>query len=439
MITDKNKQLAQWAMEFALKNGCQGSRIVLYNASSNSIDVRDMKIDTLLQESQNSLAIQLYVDGRYGSFSTNRLNKRELESFILNGIDSTRYLAEDRAFALPDSSLYYKGGNDSLELFDNKFEKITPDERVALAMNSCNEIMGKDNRIISTNASYSDAEVYGYRATSNGFEGEEARTMFSISAGVSVKGDGEARPSAYWYDSSLYFDTLIKEGHGTKALERVLRKLGQQKVASGKYTMVLDNMNSNRLLSPMISALYGSAIQQKNSFLINKLNQKVGSDKFTIIDEPHIKRASGARYFDNEGVATKRMNVFDGGVLNTYYIETYSANKMGVAQTISSPSILTMPMGNKDTDGIVASLNKGILITGFNGGNCNSTTGDFSYGVEGFLIENGKLTIPISEMNITGNMVTLWNNLFEVGNDPRLSSSMRIPSLAFEGVDFSGL
>lgn len=79
------------------------------------------------------------------------------------------------------------------------------------------------------------------------------------------------------------------------------------------------------------------------------------------------------------------------------------------------------------------------MITGFNGGNCNSSTGDFSYGIEGFLIENGKLTQPVSEMNVTGNMLALWSSLVETGNDPRLSSSWRIPSLVFEGVDFSGL
>ncbi|MDO4756117.1 MAG: metallopeptidase TldD-related protein, partial [Parabacteroides sp.] len=96
-------------------------------------------------------------------------------------------------------------------------------------------------------------------------------------------------------------------------------------------------------------------------------------------------------------------------------------------------------MGNKDTNGLIASVNKGILITGFNGGNCNSSTGDFSYGIEGFLIEKGKLTQPISEMNVTGNMITLWNNLIEVGNDPRLFSSWQIPGLLFDNVDFSGL
>nr|HMM19034.1 metallopeptidase TldD-related protein [Petrimonas sp.] len=95
--------------------------------------------------------------------------------------------------------------------------------------------------------------------------------------------------------------------------------------------------------------------------------------------------------------------------------------------------------GNKDLHGLVAGVDRGILVTGFNGGNSNSSTGDFSYGIEGFLIEKGKLTLPLSEMNVTGNMITLWNSLAETGNDPRLDSSWRIPSLVFEGVDFSGL
>lgn len=232
---------------------------------------------------------------------------------------------------------------------------------------------------------------------------------------------------------------MVKSGIGTKALERVIRKLGQRKVASGKYSMVVDNLNSSRLVSPVIGAIYGSSIQQKNSFLLDKLDQKVAGDRLSLIDEPHLIKASGARYFDSEGVATRRLPIFENGVLKTYYIDTYSANKMEVKPTISSPSILTMPNGTMDVDGLIASVNKGILITGFNGGNCNSTTGDFSYGVEGFLIEKGKLTQPISEMNATGNMLTLWSNLAEVGNDPRLSSSWRIPSLQFDGVDFSGL
>lgn len=439
MITNENKKLAQWAMEFALKNGCQASRVSLYTGSNSSFEIRDMKIDRLTQAAESSLIIHLFVDGRYGSFSTNRLEKKELEKFILNGIDSTRYLAEDKARTLPDPALYYKGGGKDLDLFDPRFDGIQPDDKKDLAMKVCNEIMDKDPRIISATSSYGDEKGASYMISSNGFEGERASSTYTLVGSASIKGDGDARPESYWYESSIFYDSLIKEGIGTKALERTIRKLGQKKIASGKYTMVVDNMNSSRLFSPLLNAIMGSSIQQKNSFLLDKLNQQVIGENVTFIDEPHMVKTRGARYFDGEGVATKRLPVFENGVLKTYYIDTYNANKLETAPTISGPSILTMQMGDKDVEGLIASIGNGIFITGFNGGNSNSSTGDFSYGVEGFVIENGKLTQPISEMNITGNVLTLWSNLVGIGNDVRETSSWRIPSLVFDGVDFSGI
>lgn len=439
MISDNNKKLAQWAMDFALKNGCQAARVNLYSGSNTSFNLRDGKMDKLQQASQNGLALSIYVDGRYGNFSTNRLDKKELESFIKNGIDSTRYLAKDEAHVLPDPSRYYTGGMPDLQLLDPKFDTIQPDEKVALAKAAGDEAMGKDARIISVESGYSDGTSFSYRLASNGFEGESQRSWCSLSASVSIKGEGEARPSDYWYDSAIFYNKLIKQGIGQKALERVLRKLGQKKIASGKYTMVVDPQNASQLVGPLMGAIDGSSLQQKNSFLLNKLNEKIGSDKLTLMDEPHLIQSSGARYFDGEGVATERRSVFDKGVLNTYYIDTYNAKKMDVEPTISGASLLVLQPGNKNLDGLVAGVDKGILVTGFNGGNSSSSTGDFSFGIEGFLIENGKLTTPVSEMNITGNMITLWASLVEVGNDPRLSSSWRIPSLVFDGVDFSGL
>ena len=152
MITNENKKLAQWAMEYALKNGCQSSRVTLYNGSSSSFEIRDMKIDRLQQASENSMVVHLFVDGRYGSYSTNRLDKKELEKFIKDGIAATRFLAEDKARTLPDASLYYKGGAADLRLVDPNFDSVQPDDKVALAMSVCEEIMGKDDRIISANA-----------------------------------------------------------------------------------------------------------------------------------------------------------------------------------------------------------------------------------------------------------------------------------------------
>ena len=439
MISNENKKLAQWAMDYALKNGCQAAKVSLYSGSNTSFELRDAQMDKLQQASESRMSLFLYVDGRYGTYSTNRLDKKELESFIRNGVESTRYLAEDEARVLPDASRYYKGGKPDLQLLDPQFSAVNPDNKVALAQAIAEEALGKDPRIISVESSYGDGDGFSYQITSNGFEGETQQSWYSLSASVAVKGEGEARPSSYWYESSLYLDKLVKEGVGQKALERTLQKIGQKKTKSGKYTMVVDPMNSGQLLRPMLSAVFGSALQQKNSFLLDKLGQKVGSDKFTLMDEPHLIGASGARYFDSEGVATEHRSIFDKGVLKTYYIDTYNAKKMGVDPTVANPSVLILQEGNKDLHGLVAGVDRGILVTGFNGGNSNSSTGDFSYGIEGFLIEKGKLTLPLSEMNVTGNMITLWNSLAETGNDPRLDSSWRIPSLVFEGVDFSGL
>ena len=426
-------------MDYALKNGCQAAKVSLYSGSNTSFELRDAQMDKLQQASESRMSLFLYVDGRYGTYSTNRLDKKELESFIRNGVESTRYLAEDEARVLPDASRYYKGGKPDLQLLDPQFSAVNPDNKVALAQAIAEEALGKDPRIISVESSYGDGDGFSYQIASNGFEGETQQSWYSLSASVAVKGEGEARPSSYWYESSLYLDKLVKEGVGQKALERTLQKIGQKKTKSGRYTMVVDPMNSGQLIRPMLSAVFGSALQQKNSFLLDKLGQKVGSDKFTLLDEPHLIGASGARYFDSEGVATERRSVFDKGVLKTYYIDTYNAKKMDVDPTVANPSILVMQLGNKDLNGLISDVAHGILVTGFNGGNSNSSTGDFSYGIEGFLIEKGKLTLPLSEMNVTGNMITLWNSLAETGNDPRLNSSWRIPSLVFEGVDFSGL
>ena len=195
-------------MDYALKNGCQQAKVNLYAGSNSSFELRDAKMDRLQQASENGLTIFLYVNGRYGTYSTNRLDKKELETFIKNGIDSTRYLAKDEARVLPDASRYYKGGSPDLKLLDAKFSSIRPDDKVALAKAVAEEALGRDDRIISVSSSYSDGDNFGYRITSNGFEGETKSSWYSLYAEVAIKGEGEARPSAGWYESSLYFDKI---------------------------------------------------------------------------------------------------------------------------------------------------------------------------------------------------------------------------------------
>jgi len=438
MISQEYKDLTKWAMKYALSKGCSDARVSVYSRTNNSFEYRDTQLDKLEQSTENGMTIQLFVDGRFASYSTNRLDKKELGRYIANSVEATRFLAKDEFRKLPQPDRYYKGSGKGLETYDNDVEKVSVDEKLELIKNTTAEIYGSDQRLISVSADYDDGTSSSFMVTSNGFEGESDTTYFNHAASVAMKGDGDARPSDYWYDSSIFWDKLQKNGIGKKAYERTLRKLGQEKIDSGVFPMLLDNTQSARLLYPILSALNGNNIQQKNSFLIDKIGESIASEKFTLIDDPHIPQARGARWFDGEGVATDKRTVIDKGVLRTYFIDTYSGAKLDMEPTIQSASILTCELGDKNFDQLLASMNRGIWVTGFNGGNSNSTTGDFSLGIEGFLIKNGKLAKSINEMNITGNLLVLMKNLIEVGNDPLLISSQRIPSILFDAVSFSG-
>lgn len=441
MINSEHREIAQWAMEFALKKGCTSVRVSVVVATNNSFEYRNTQLDKLHQSSENKLYIELFIDGRYGALSTNRLEKSELEVFITEGITSTRYLSVDNCRQLPDSSRYWTKDNDlDLDLFDDQFFSYTTDQKIDLLKSAVGEIYGNDERIVSITASYDDGCGGEYMVASNGFEGEEKDTSYTLSAEVSLKTEGDARPESYWYDSRLHWADLQKDGIARKALQRAMQKLGQEKIKSGTYSMLLDNTVSGRLFSPLISAMYGGAIQQKNSFLLNKLGQQIVSPLLSIEDHPHEVRTLGARLFDGEGVQTYNQFIIENGVLNTYFIDTYNAFKLKMEPTVASPSVLKMKQGNKNCEQLICSMDTGVLVTGFNGGNTNSTTGDFSFGVEGFWIEGGIAVKPISEMNVTGNILDLWTKLVEVGNDPlSIASSRQIPSLLFERINFSGL
>ena len=438
MTKEEKYSLAEWAMSHALKNGAQEAAVSISDSQSSSIEVRDQKIDKLEQAIQSGLNIRLFVDKKYSSHSTNRMNREELARLIEEAIAGTRYLSEDPYRTLPDPSLYYKGAGEDLKTVDSGFLNVDPQKKIDLAFAAEKEAFGKDERIISVTSSYYDGLNGTVMLTSNGFKGDAAATYYGLYSTVSVKG-GDARPESYWSETALFFDKLKKTGSGSLALERALKKIGQGKIASGKMPMIVENRTAGNLLGPVLSALSGASIQQKNSFMIDMIGKKFGSEKLTLTDDPFIVSGLGSRLFDGEGLAARKRVVFDRGVLQTYFIDTYYAKKLGVDPTTGSTSNLLIEKGTKNLEGLIASLKKGILVTGFNGGNCNSSTGDFSFGIEGFLIENGVLVRPVSEMNITGNMKTLWANFAEAGTDVYEGSSRLLPSLLFEQVDFSGI
>ena len=438
MNNNDKKMIALWAVDYAQKNGAKEAAVSIYNYIGSDIEVRNQKIETIQESIESGLNIKLYVDNKYSSHSTNRIKKEDLKKFIKEAIAATKYLGEDKYRCLPNEDLYFKKSSLDLKLVDDNYKKVDPAEKIKIAKAIEAETKGYHKAINSVTGNFGDGYVHSIYVTSNGFMGERESTNFSISASASLK-SGDARPSdAEWFSSHFYKD-INPQGIGKRAVDRALRKLNQTKIKSGKYNMLVENRVASRLLGALLQGVDGYNLQQKRSFFEGKLNKKVGSNKLNLISDPHIISGAGSRLFDSEGLKLEKLPIFENGVLKNYFINTYIGKKLDMKPTTGSATNLILQPGTKNLNELIKTMHNGIYVIGFNGGNSNSLTGDFSYGVEGFLVKNGKLAQPVSGMNITGNLLDVWNRLAEVGNDPIMFSSRRIPSYIIEGIDFSGL
>ena len=397
------------------------------------------------------------MDGKYGTYSTNRFTVNEVEQFILKAIGRTRMLAEDRSRHLPSPELYATGATDGkeLELYDARYETISSADRVSAAMSGT--IYGKtpaDSRfsMISEECEYSDSIDDSYTTDSQGFEGRHTETSFSFWSEITIEDRRGNRYSGYWWTASPHRDRIRIRECSPAALSEAAAQIGAARREGGRFTMVVDSRCSSRLAAPLLNALNGSAIQQKNSFLEGSAGQKIFPDELTISDRPWRKGQAGARLFDTEGAATAETDIIRNGRVEMYFINTYYSGMLGIPPTVDGPSIpVIRPFISRSLAGgleygendinlqtILEAAGEGILVTGFNGGNYNRATGYFSYGVEGFFFKDGKIAAPVKEMLITGDMVSLWKSVIAAGSDAREGTRWQIPTLAFGNVDFSG-
>lgn len=438
MNTSEKYTLADLVVEHAIKSGAEQASVSIYDNRSTNIEIRDQKIDSLKESNRNGLSISIYVDKKYSAHSTNRLKKEDVFRFVDEAIAATRFLAEDQFRSLPDPELYYKGGGEDPGIFDSDVDTIDAKTKIDLAQQVLNEAYGKDERIISVSSYYSDNISNGIMVMSNGFRGDTKGTRLSLVAEVSVKSE-TGRPNAYWHENDRFFNKLKKTGIGEKALQRALNKINPKKILSGRYPVIIENRVAGNIASPIYESLLGSNLYNKQSFLIGKENKQITSSLLTINDDPFIPSGAGSRLFDEEGLAAVKRPVIDKGVLKNYFIDNYYGRKLGMKPTSGSSSNIVFNTGSRGREEMIMALKKGVLITGFIGGNCNGSTGDFSYGIEGFFIQEGKIIHPVNEMNITGNMNNFWFSLVELGNDILVNESLRTPSLLFEDVELSGI
>ena len=436
------KDLARWAMAKAVESGADQVKIDLVRSRKVDVGFRDNRVENLADALENKLTVTLFVDGRYGVHTTSDLRKTALAPFIDQAVATTRYLARDPHRALPEASDYpedmSKGPKD-LDLMDPVYHDMTTDRRIDFATAVYEAAMDNNKRVISTKALFFDRFSESVKICSNGFTGESSATVFGASARVSVKGRDGRRPEDWCFVHTRFFEDLPQAGYiGSQAAGRAVEKIGQAPIPSGKYDVIVENRCAGRLYNIIAGALNARSLQQKTSFLEGRLNQPIASKALTVVDDPFVKRGMGSKFYDAEGLEMKKRIIIRQGILKTYYVDTYYGKKLGMTPNSATQGNILIQPSELSLETLMARMDNGILITGFIGGNNNPATGDFSLGIQGVLIRDGRRIRPVSEMNISGNAVDFWKAFVGPGNDPYPYSSTQVPSLLFAGAHISG-
>jgi len=434
-------EIARQAAALARRKGAGQASVSAYRARQVEVGWRDGRLEKVSEATTRGLGLDLYVDGRYAAVATSDLRPDALDRFIGDAVALARSLTPDPHRRLPDPELYAGQADVDLELTDPAYQAVDAPTRRRLA--EALEVAAREapgaEKILSVTTSVSDTSAESVLLHTNGFEGTKRGTDFWLSAEVAVQDPDGRRPEESAATGSRFFAALeTPQAVGRRAAERALSRIGAVKGPSGVAPLLVDARAAGRLVGFLFGPLSAASLQQKRSFLDGQLGRAVGSPLLDVVDEPLLRRGFGSHRFDGEGIASRRRPVFERGVLRSFFVDTYYGRKLGLAPTSGRISNLDWSCGQRGREALLAEVGEGVLVTGFLGGNSNGTTGDFSLGVSGFAIRGGRLAEPIGEMNASGNHRDLWNRLAAVGDDPYPYSTLRTPSLLFDGVQLAG-
>ncbi|BAO43123.1 TldD/PmbA family protein [Thiolapillus brandeum] len=437
-MPDKMRIAAEKALELAHRAGARDAWASVSRSRDVTHEYRDGKLEKVKDATARKLSVQMYVDGRYASHSTTDLQERSLEGFIANAVALTRALQPDPYRRITPPELFQGRSNKDLELLDPAIRDLQAARRLAWCR-ELDEAVHGDKRLISASCAVYDGSRRSLGLSSNGFQGEQEGTSIWMGADLTYRDRGDRRASGSFYPGVRQLAALpsVPEIAG-EALKRVQQRLGVTKGPSLKGYMVVDARAAGRLISSLTAPASARAFQQKQSFWRGQVGNRLFSEKLSLVDDPLLPGGLGSRLYDGEGIAARPLVLVDKGVVKNIYVDTYYGRKLKLAPTTGSRSNLLVKPGSRSLKELLAAAGEGVYVTSWLGGNADNTTGEFSLGLRGHMIRKGQVAEPVGEMNVTGNLRKLFASLVALGNDPWPYSSLRTPSMMFEGVNFSG-
>jgi PmbA protein len=446
---ERFQQYVEDALAFARTLGASDAAAEVSEGVGLSVSVRKGEVENVERNRDKSMGITVYVGQRRGNASTSDFSRAALEQTVRAAHDIARFTAEDPAAGLPETEDMALGAaaQPDLDLFHPW--AIDAEAAMQLALRCEAAALAVDRRITnSEGAGVSAQQSHFYAGNSRGFGGGYASSRHSLSVAPIAstpgkRGDDMQRDA--WYTSMRSAgDMAAPEAVGRYASERALSRLKSRKIKTCEVPVLFESTIAAGLLGAYVQATSGGALYRKSTFLLDSLGQQVLPEHIDIKEDPHVPRGKGSSPFDDEGVRTTARDVVKGGVVQGYFLSTYSARKLGMrttghaggSQNLALTSRLTDPADKLEA--MLKKLNRGLFVIELMGQGVNYVTGDYSRGAAGFWVENGRIQYPVHEITIAGNLRDMLKGIQAVGADAYTMGSKTIGSVLIDRMKIAG-
>ena len=439
---DQLKAMAADVLRVARELGATDAATEISEGSGLSVTVRKGQVETIEQNRDKVVGVTVMIGQRRGNASTSDFSPAALRATAEAAYNIARFTAEDDCAGLAEEDLLEKNPQ-NLDLFhpwtvdaEGAIDIARRAEAAAFAVSP--KIRNSDGASVS--AQHSQFVL----ATSRGFSGGYPYSRHFISC-APIAGSGGGMQRDDWYSSKRSPLTLAApEDIGRYAAERALARLNARKLTTRKCPVLFEAPLAAGLLGAFVQAVSGGALYRKSTFLYDTLGKAVFGPDIQIHEKPHVPGAMGSAPFDEEGVRTRERDVVRDGVVEGYFLSTYSARKLGMKTTgnaggshnLKLTSTLTQP--GDDFAGMLKKMGTGLLVTELMGQGVNYVTGDYSRGASGYWVENGVIQYPVEEITIAGSMVEMFKQIVAIGADALVRGTKETGSILIEQMTIAG-
>jgi PmbA protein len=439
------QQLIEDTLKQARQVGATDAAAEVSEGAGLSVSVRKGKLENVERNRDKAVSVTVYVGQRRGNASTSDFSPKAIGDTVRAAFDIARYTAEDPAAGLPDEADIAKGRATTRDLQLFHPWSVNAEQAAELARLCEDAALTVDKRITnSEGAGVSAQQSHFFSGNSRGFRGGYASSRHSMSVSP-IAGRGNDMQRDFWYTSERDARDMAKpEAVGRYAAERALARLKSRKIATCEVPVLFENTIAAGLVGALVQATSGGALYRKSTFLVDSLGKPLFPKHIDLLEDPFILKGKGSAPFDDEGVLTHKRKVIKAGVLQSYFLSSYSARKLGMhttghaggSQNLVLSSRLTQPKDNLKA--MLKKLGTGLFVTELMGQGVNYVTGDYSRGAAGYWVENGAIAFPVHEITIASHLGQMFQQIVAVGADAYTYGSKTIGSVLIERMKVAG-